>query len=300
MSRKRARDPHTPSSEGNVESTDNFHEDPLIRLTTVMKDILASTVRKPDASMVRGDVVPIFNPEDSNQDIDTWCLKVDELRDVFSWSEEATIYFALARLRGLAEIWYKGLSSIKLNWVEWKEKLKRAFPYRKDYCDMLTEMLRRRKRFDETYTKYFYEKCALLNSCKIEGPEAVSCILGGIDDNVVKTGAKAGKYQTPESLHEFLNTIGSTSAASGINKSGFGKFKKQPRFSDRSRGNMEISTKGKETYENKGCYKCGKSGHIAKTCTAPNNIIKCSYCRRPGHVENNCFQKKREHPKPVA
>lgn len=54
-------------------------------------------------------------------------------------------------------------------------------------------MMRRRK-----YTKYYYEKCALLNAWKIYGRDAVSCIIAGIDDNVVKTGARAGNHQCPD------------------------------------------------------------------------------------------------------
>ncbi|KAK4872980.1 hypothetical protein RN001_015009 [Aquatica leii] len=188
MSRKRARDA-TPSDEGNDISTNarqsSEQTDALTRLTEVMSDILKNSGSRRESNTVRGDVIPIFDPEDRNQEITAWCQKVDELKLIFGWSEEATIYFALGRLSGLAE---------------------EAFPYKKDFCELLNEMQRRRKRPDETYTKYYYEKCVLLNSCKIQGTDAVSCLIGGIDDNVVKTDARAGKHQTPESLHEFLNT----------------------------------------------------------------------------------------------
>ena len=59
-------------------------------------------------------------------------------------------------------------------------------------------MSNRRKKIDETYTRYFFEKRALLNAVKIDGPDAVSCIIGGIDDIVVTSGARAGRHQSPE------------------------------------------------------------------------------------------------------
>lgn len=46
---------------------------------------------------------PVFYSEGRGQNVENlWC-KINELR-VFGWSEEATIHFALTKLKGLAEI----------------------------------------------------------------------------------------------------------------------------------------------------------------------------------------------------
>ncbi|KAK4880911.1 hypothetical protein RN001_004230 [Aquatica leii] len=194
MSRKRARDA-TPSDEGNDISTSarqsSEQSDAFTRLTEVMSDILKNSGSRRESTTVRSDVIPIFDRKDRNQEITAWCQKVDELKLIFGWSKEVTINFALGRLSGLAEVWYKGLTSVKLTWEEWKNKLQETFPYKKDFWELLNEMQRRRKRPHETYTKYYYEKCVLLNSCKIQRTDAVSCLIGGIDDNVVKTGTRA-------------------------------------------------------------------------------------------------------------
>lgn len=304
MSRKRARDPTSPTNEtdntniGSAGSTSGQNE--FTRFTEVIAELLKTTSRKPEATTVRGDVIPIFNPEDKSQEIEAWCSKVDELREVFGWTEEATIYFSLAKLRGLAETWFKGLQTVKLSWIEWKEKLKQAFPFRKDFCDTLSEMLRRRKRPDETYSKYFYEKCVLLSSCKIEGEDAVSCLIGGIDDNVVKTGARAGRHQTPESLHEFLNTVGNSNLTTSsydrrFNKN-FSKFSNRISQPPKKFKPERFETDPRRNDQSKACYKCGKMGHIAKSC----QVKTCTYCRRSGHIESSCFQKQRDNPKPIA
>lgn len=57
--------------------------------------------------------MPPFGPEDKEQNSQKWCNMVGELRDIFGWSEDATIYFVLSKLRGLAVVWYKGYSTIK-------------------------------------------------------------------------------------------------------------------------------------------------------------------------------------------
>ncbi|KAJ8912010.1 hypothetical protein NQ315_003547 [Exocentrus adspersus] len=166
----------------------------------------------PSRKTADGKVVPDFNPEDNEQNSITWCAKVDELREVFGWGEEATIYFATSKFRGLAKTWYKGLPTIKFTWNSWKEHIQAAFPPTKDYFEMLTEMLKRKKETNETYSKYYYEKMALLTQCEIFGTKAVSCIIGGIEDDVVKTGAQAGNYETPLALFKYLSKIKKPSA----------------------------------------------------------------------------------------
>lgn len=68
-------------------------------------------------------------------------------------------------------------------------------------------MLRRKKQYNETYSEYLYEINAMLINCNITGVGAVSCLIGGIVDVIVKTGAKAGKHQTLEQLYEYLCTM---------------------------------------------------------------------------------------------
>lgn len=103
----------------------------------------------------KSDLTPIFNPEDRNQSAENWCRKVDELRMIFDWSEEATIYFALSKLKGLAEVWYRGLTSLNHSWGEWKVMIQNAFPSKRDYYERLIEMTRRRKRTDESLCEIF-------------------------------------------------------------------------------------------------------------------------------------------------
>lgn len=47
----------------------------------------------------------------------------------------------------------------------------------------------------------------MLNRCKIYGADAVSCIIGGIFDRIVKTGATAANHATPESLYTYLANL---------------------------------------------------------------------------------------------
>jgi hypothetical protein len=61
-------------------------------------------------------------------------------------------------------------------------------------------MMQRVKRVEEKYLRYYYEKLVLLNQCDINGEKAVSCLIAGIQDVVIKTGARAGGYTDPSTL----------------------------------------------------------------------------------------------------
>ena len=280
----------------------NNSESSIERLTTLMASFVETTMLRQAQPfgnfMPKGDAIPTFDPKDRNQESLLWVKKVEELREVYKWSEEATIHFALGKLRGSAEVWYKGLSSVKYTWAEWKEKLCRAFPSRKDFHTSLVEMLSRKKQKDESYVAYCHEKLALLNPLKIEGIDAVSCIIGGLNDEVIAVGAKAGNHQTPESLLAYLNTL------------------PQPEVPSYSK--MKPSSS-----KNIVCHNCKKTGHFAKNCRAsksassysreeprqnkwrePKSESKsesnsnkfekkvCTYCNKTGHFESYCFKKR--------
>ena len=43
------------------------------------------------------------------------------------------------------------------------------------------------------------------------------------------------------------------------------------------------------------CFTCGEKRHIASQCTKrTTSFVVCSYCRKPGHAEADCYTKKRD------
>ncbi|KAG0422275.1 hypothetical protein HPB47_001887 [Ixodes persulcatus] len=74
-------------------------------------------------------LVPSFNPLSlSCPTLDMWIRRIDDLADIYHWTDRMTSCNALTKLEGLARSWYDSLSSVDKTWTEWKEELRRAFP----------------------------------------------------------------------------------------------------------------------------------------------------------------------------
>lgn len=167
-------------------------------------------------SAYKQDSLSYFYPDKPEEPIEKWLRKVEDARKVNNWSESSTIYYALNKLKGSAESWYKSLPDMKLSWEEWKEKLIQAFPSTKDYYELLEDMVKRKKVSDETYSKYFFDKLALINLCKISGRDAVACVIGGLSEDL-KPSARMGNFKEPEEIYEYLQTLNRESATKGRN-----------------------------------------------------------------------------------
>lgn len=275
VNRKRKQTSPAPSNRSESEAGPST-SDSIARLADIMSAFIErsseSTPVQPVMSSNRNEMIPIFDPERSDISAELWCNKIDELQTVFHWSEEATICFAIAKLKGLAQTWYTALSSVRLTWAEWKTHIITAFPAQRDFHQDLQQMLQRQKIPGESYAKYYYEKCSLLAKCKITNSDAVSCIIGGINDNMVKTSARASNYQTPELLYNYLSSLNHLNQPRVFQPSTYRppqkhvKFQRRTLFKDRNRSNMHNNKKPGFVQQNRfqskpvsgnACYKCG-------------------------------------------
>src|ERR1700712_2324770 len=97
----------------------------ISQLTCVMKDVVRAmelqTNNHRASSRVfhtQDNVIPIFNPENQDLHIEQWCQRIDELKNLYNWSDEVVVFNAITKLQGLAKVWYNSLPTIKHNWEE--------------------------------------------------------------------------------------------------------------------------------------------------------------------------------------
>jgi hypothetical protein len=261
------------SSSTNTQSSD---------LAGVLKDFVASLKSQvatvSPRPIINTGLLPPFDPEDRSLNIHQWVAKVEELASMYRWTEEVTVHNALAKLEGLAKTWLGGLPTVTYTWEEWRSQLIAAFPTSDDYHQKLQTMMQRIKRVEETYFRYYYEKLALLNQCEINGEKAVSCLIAGIQDVVVRTGSQAGGYTDPSALLGYLKRCDATSSASAsqVVDDHQQKFRRGTPHECSSDGDRRWKTFAESAARppvqvesqtgRSRCHKCKKLGHFRRNC----------------------------------
>ncbi|XP_064292920.1 uncharacterized protein LOC135309976 [Plodia interpunctella] len=251
----------------------NSAEDNFTKLVNVMKSILPKDSFDKLNSI--HNTIPEFDPSHKGQTMTMWIHKVNESATIYNWSEKQTIHFALPKLRGVAQRWYEGLSSVLFTWKEWQEKLQAAFPSDENYGQMLSDMLAKRARFGDSLEDYYYNKIILINRCGITGKRAVECILHGIDDRSVRLGAEAVQYDDPNKLLSYLRN------------SRYVKTNNDRRISSKNQVNNK-NDNSQSSHKVK-CYNCKEEGHVSSKCTQP--VKKCGRCLKIGHETEQCFSR---------
>ncbi|XP_049883604.1 uncharacterized protein LOC126379085 [Pectinophora gossypiella] len=203
-------------------------------------------------------ILPDFDPSSKNQRVDVWLKKVNESAAVYGWDERTTVYFAMQKLQGLAKVWYEGLNSILFSWAEWQTKLINAFPCEQNYGQALEDMLKRKSRYNEPVELYYYEKLALVNRCDIDGKRAVDCIIHGLSDKTIKTGALALRCTNPEQLLQFLMSNKETHSFMDRNMGQRNKINENQSNNSNSRPPLNKTEKSQFTSS---CFNCKERGH---------------------------------------
>jgi hypothetical protein len=85
-------------------------------------------------SLVQNVIEP-FDPRHHN--IEEWLDAIDEFKAIYDWDDRTTSHFALNKLSGPAEVWYRGLPSRVFSWDQWREKLSASQISLKHYMNIV-------------------------------------------------------------------------------------------------------------------------------------------------------------------
>jgi hypothetical protein len=119
-------------------------EETVSRLSEVIFKGMSEVVRqvrprtKVSVGTISSGILSEFNPLTGN--VDDWLHAVDEYAQIYGWDDKVTSHLALAKLRGPAEVWYRGLPTHLFTWVEWKEMLRQNFIPKRDLHKLLSNM----------------------------------------------------------------------------------------------------------------------------------------------------------------
>lgn len=226
------------------------------------------------------EIIPKFRPEEKTSNVSGWVHKIDQLGDIYGWDDRDRQFIMQIRLRGSARNWYDNLEDYSMNWSEWKNELEAAFPRSLDFVDCLENMLARNKMENETMTKYFHDKMALLKKCKIYDDAAISCVIRGLPAEI-RANAKAFRCESPQQLYSgFLSSL-----------ENYKKVETPSSTSKKStwrRGDTATSSPANQQAHRlpKICYNCRRPGHEAREC---RGLLHCEVCQRTGHTAATCW-----------
>lgn len=159
------------ASSRSATSTVVDYNKPVVNVSDISQ--LLQSLIQPNSEKINYDknIIPAFDPAQSNQKVENWLAKVNECDQIYKWTDVQTTHFALPKLSGYAN--KKKKKHILLTWTEWQDRLKRAFPSETNYGLVLSEMLERRLKVGECVDDYYYDRVTLLNVCEIVGKKAV-------------------------------------------------------------------------------------------------------------------------------
>ncbi|XP_077552426.1 uncharacterized protein LOC144166808 [Haemaphysalis longicornis] len=230
-------------------------------------------------------LVPSFDPLSSGcSTVDAWIRRVDDLADIYGWSDRLTSCNALCRLEGPAKTWYDSLSSVDKTWVQWKDELKRAFPSTSGMQRLHREMEARCRKRGEPIESYYYDKLAKARRCNISDKGCVEYIITGLNDPDTIRAVSVRTYDTPEELLHCLKRLEDrlgnvVSSASRQNAKHFTDYQKGlfegahhltkatgASMADDRRDSLSRRQRKKPLSNEKGeplCFNCNEYGHLS-------------------------------------
>lgn len=272
------------------------------KLTEVLSGF-AQTARSPRPSggcFTNEKAIPEFDPKETNLSAAEWIAKVSAHARLYGWDERTTLYMATCRLKGNAKLWYTELHDSQLTWGTFSSLIAEQFPGESNYSKLFKEAANFECAAGHDLVAYSFLKIGKLKKLKLEIPEnkLVSCVVGGIQDDSIRTTLMTHKFQTIAELNERLANYETTH-----------KLKDRSKDAKKSHARDSSKVKTREEKSRNVCYGCGKSGHQRYNCPEGDNTNKprnpksnnqtsdedlCGYCKKPNHSEKDCFTKRRD------
>lgn len=256
-----------------------------------------------------------ISPFDPNvHDFDVWSAEVESAKQVNNWDDRECLGRISGSLRGDAKSWINEWVTTDRTWSNFKIEFRSLCPRNIDVATILYDVMCTNSDKFTTYAEYARKSLFRLNIVTGLSEELkVAIIARGISDPHVKAATVNAKPSSKQ-LVEFLSAFVKPKANANSNKT----VRASP---VRNVGTYAVQKREFNKNSHIKCRLCGNNGHHRNQCTRAklnksahqsgiqsssttpkpmssdaidNRLVKhCSFCKRGGHIVENCFQKQR-------
>ena len=107
---------------------------------------------------VRAELTELFDPESQDSNVDRWLNMINQLERIHDWTDYEKMHFMKFKFAGPFKVWFHRLDEYDRSGGEWKSALRRAFPRRHDFAEMVDELVARKNMLAEMMMSYFHAK----------------------------------------------------------------------------------------------------------------------------------------------
>lgn len=131
---------------------------------------------------------------------DKWIRRIESLRTTFDWDERTILHYAVMRLGEVSQLWYEGVEDTIEGWADFKQRMVRAFPVRKDEVDVHNALSVRMKRSNESYENFVYDVVFQARAVNLSEAAIIKYVINGIPDCNLRLALCIANYTTVEKL----------------------------------------------------------------------------------------------------
>lgn len=257
-------------------------------------------------------LIPIFEPGKTSSTTEEWIQTVDNLREIYSWDNLATMFYAGSQLKGAAAEWYAINRRVLKDWGEFKIKFLLGFPSVENKSEILTKLMRRQRLPNECIEAYLYNVVNYCQKLNIGESETIQYIISGLNDQNLINRVEAAKPITIHDTLKELKILESMTDHCEMRRK-FQEVAKDHNSEQRvSFGTNAIRNpfkprqenfKRKFVHNNNSTSQHRPHNNIVREGirfnpngvrpNQQNNLKTCFRCGKPGHFANNCFKKQK-------
>jgi hypothetical protein len=155
-------------------------------------------------------MIPEFDPQRTDQPLESWVRRVDELAACYRWSDLTTVKLVANRPIGLARRLYDSQDCLAVSWKKMRKVMVNQLSKPTLFAKLLRESALYEEREGQDLSEYCFNKIDKLNALQLKIPETslVDAVIGGITDEGIARAAKALRFQNTNGLYAYLSAIG--------------------------------------------------------------------------------------------